>query len=103
MNCEQELPQFTQEQKDEFAKLTFDFLVKNNFKEHIPDISVEVKFKSNTVKEVDTNLIEEAKANSLVADVSVANLSATLMDCGCRDTDDPRVGDPCYPQVWAPS
>jgi hypothetical protein len=91
MNCEQDLPQFTQEQKEEFSKLALDFLVRNNFKEHIPLIAVEIKLKSNILEEADVNKVE----------LRAVNLSANLMDCGCRDTDDPRVGDPCYPQVWA--
>ncbi|WP_404787115.1 hypothetical protein [Altericista sp. CCNU0014] len=81
MGCEQveqELLQLTQEQKDEFCKLTLDFFVRNGLQKYIPHITIEIK----------------QKPPSPTRD--------SIADFTCRDTPIPDPGDPCYPQIWAP-
>jgi cytosine/adenosine deaminase-related metal-dependent hydrolase len=85
MSCEPpEAPKFTQEQKEEFSKLALDFLVRNGFQKSIPAIEIEIRFKPR------------------VTEGSEEQFAASMMDCGCRDTDNPDPEDWCYPQVWRP-
>lgn len=87
MSCEPpEVPQFTQEQKEEFSKLALDFFVRHGFQKSIPTIEIEIRFKPRFSEGV-----EELFATPVM-----------LMDCGCRDTNNPDPADWCYPQVWRP-
>jgi hypothetical protein len=81
MSCDPEVPQFTQEQKEEFSKLVIDFLVRN-FQESIPAIEVEVRFKlpitERVVEKIDSSAVQ-------------------LYMVGCRQGEKTRPGDPCPP------